>query len=226
MTPNAIRSTPTIFTLGLEAGGRQLARRPAIGSITSLKRAGTKSLRKDESARIAERSRNSRESEAGLRRCRLRGSSSALLAFWPPPEWEHPPKEVVRRAEALCRVAATQGAYRLSGSNCEHPDKGGFYETSQRDTETSTLRRPIYRRRHRRAEHITDPAAGRRFDAESAVGAGTALRLAAVERMQNVLVKQAVVVLPLCYHLCHGCTEEAIGVDPARPRRSNRGGRS
>lgn len=42
------------------------------------------------------------------------------LGFWPGPEWEHPPAEVVRRAEALRQVAATQGAYRLSGSNCEH----------------------------------------------------------------------------------------------------------
>ena len=30
------------------------------------------------------------------------------LGFWPGPEWEHPPEEVVRRAEALCQVAATQ----------------------------------------------------------------------------------------------------------------------
>lgn len=42
------------------------------------------------------------------------------LGFWPGPEWVHPPAEVVRRAESLCRVAATRGAYRLSGSNCEH----------------------------------------------------------------------------------------------------------
>jgi hypothetical protein len=42
------------------------------------------------------------------------------LGFWPGPEWRHSPEEVVRRAEALCRVAATRGAYRLSGSNCEH----------------------------------------------------------------------------------------------------------
>jgi hypothetical protein len=40
------------------------------------------------------------------------------LGSWP--EREYPPKEVVRRAEAICRVAATKGAYRLSGSNCEH----------------------------------------------------------------------------------------------------------
>jgi len=26
----------------------------------------------------------------------------------------------VRRAEALCQIATTQGLYRLSGSNCEH----------------------------------------------------------------------------------------------------------
>ena len=42
------------------------------------------------------------------------------FGFWPGPEWVHRPEEVVRRAEALCQVAATQGAYRLSGSNCEH----------------------------------------------------------------------------------------------------------
>lgn len=42
------------------------------------------------------------------------------FGFWPGPEWEHPPEEAVRRAEALCQVSATQGAYRLSGSNCEH----------------------------------------------------------------------------------------------------------
>ena len=56
------------------------------------------------------------------------------LGFWPPPEWEHPPEEVVRRAEALCRVATTQGAYRLSGSNCEHIAnwcKSGAYESKQ-----------------------------------------------------------------------------------------------
>lgn len=56
------------------------------------------------------------------------------LGFWPPPEWEHPPKEVVRRAEALCQVAATQGAYRLSGSNCEHIAnwcKSGAHESKQ-----------------------------------------------------------------------------------------------
>jgi Lecithin retinol acyltransferase len=40
------------------------------------------------------------------------------LGAWP--EREYPPEEVVRRAEALCQVAATKGAYRLSGSNCEH----------------------------------------------------------------------------------------------------------
>jgi hypothetical protein len=56
------------------------------------------------------------------------------LGFWPPPEWEHPPEEVVRRAEALCQVAATQGAYRLSGSNCEHIAnwcKSGAHESKQ-----------------------------------------------------------------------------------------------
>lgn len=40
------------------------------------------------------------------------------LGAWP--EREYQPEEVVRRAEALCEVAATKGAYRLSGSNCEH----------------------------------------------------------------------------------------------------------
>lgn len=40
------------------------------------------------------------------------------LGSWP--EREYPPEEVVRRAEALCRVGTTQGGYRLSGSNCEH----------------------------------------------------------------------------------------------------------
>ena len=40
------------------------------------------------------------------------------LGSWP--EREYPPDEVVRRAEALCQIAATKGAYRLSGSNCEH----------------------------------------------------------------------------------------------------------
>src|SRR5579875_1578691 len=39
------------------------------------------------------------------------------IGFWPGPEWEHPPEEVFRRAEALRQVAATQNAYRLSGSN-------------------------------------------------------------------------------------------------------------
>ena len=56
------------------------------------------------------------------------------LGFWPPPEWEHPAEEVVRRAEALCQVAATQGAYRLSGSNCEHIAnwcKSGAHESMQ-----------------------------------------------------------------------------------------------
>ena len=56
------------------------------------------------------------------------------LGFWPGPEWEHPPEEVVRRAEALCQVAATQGAYRLSGSNCEHIAnwcKSGAHESKQ-----------------------------------------------------------------------------------------------
>jgi len=56
------------------------------------------------------------------------------LGFWPGPEWEHPPEEVVQRAEALCRVAATQGAYRLSGSNCEHVAnwcKSGAHESKQ-----------------------------------------------------------------------------------------------
>ncbi len=56
------------------------------------------------------------------------------LGFWPPPEWEHPPEEVVRRAEALCQVAATEGAYRLSGSNCEHIAnwcKSGAHESKQ-----------------------------------------------------------------------------------------------
>jgi hypothetical protein len=42
------------------------------------------------------------------------------LGFWPGIEWEHPTGDLVRRAEALCHVAATRGAYRLSGSNCEH----------------------------------------------------------------------------------------------------------
>jgi len=56
------------------------------------------------------------------------------LGFWPGPEWEHPPEEVVQRAEALCQVAATQGAYRLSGSNCEHIAnwcKCGAHESKQ-----------------------------------------------------------------------------------------------
>jgi hypothetical protein len=40
----------------------------------------------------------------------------------------------VRRAEALCEIAATQGAYRLSGSNCEHIAnwcKCGAHESKQ-----------------------------------------------------------------------------------------------
>jgi len=56
------------------------------------------------------------------------------LGFWPQPESEHPPEKVVQRAEALCQVAATQGAYRLSGSNCEHIAnwcKSGAHESKQ-----------------------------------------------------------------------------------------------
>jgi Lecithin retinol acyltransferase len=56
------------------------------------------------------------------------------LGFWPGPNWEYPPQEVVRRAEALCQVAATKGAYRLSGSNCEHianSCKCGAHESKQ-----------------------------------------------------------------------------------------------
>ncbi len=56
------------------------------------------------------------------------------LGFWPGPEWEYPSEEVVRRAETLCRVASTQGAYRLSGSNCEHIAnwcKWGAHESKQ-----------------------------------------------------------------------------------------------
>ena len=56
------------------------------------------------------------------------------LGFWPGPDWEHLPEEVVRRAEALCRVASTRGAYRLSGSNCEHIAnwcKCGAHESKQ-----------------------------------------------------------------------------------------------
>ncbi len=56
------------------------------------------------------------------------------LGFWPGPEWEYPPEEVVRRVEALCQVAATHGAYRLSGSNCEHIAnwcKSGAHESKQ-----------------------------------------------------------------------------------------------
>ena len=56
------------------------------------------------------------------------------LGFWPGPEWEYPPEDVVRRAEALCQVAATEGAYRLSGSNCEHIAnwcKCGAHESKQ-----------------------------------------------------------------------------------------------
>jgi hypothetical protein len=56
------------------------------------------------------------------------------LAFWPGSDWEHPPEEVVQRAEALCQIAATQGAYRLSGSNCEHIAnwcKSGAHESKQ-----------------------------------------------------------------------------------------------
>ena len=40
----------------------------------------------------------------------------------------------MQRAEALCQVAATQGAYRLSGSNCEHIAnwcKSGAHESKQ-----------------------------------------------------------------------------------------------
>lgn len=40
----------------------------------------------------------------------------------------------MRRAEALCQVTATQGAYRLSGSNCEHIAnwcKPGAHESKQ-----------------------------------------------------------------------------------------------
>jgi hypothetical protein len=56
------------------------------------------------------------------------------LGFWPGPEWELPPEEVVRRAEALCKVAATKGAYWPSGSNCEHIAnwcKCGAHESKQ-----------------------------------------------------------------------------------------------
>jgi len=56
------------------------------------------------------------------------------LGFWPGPEWEHSPEEVVQRAEVLRQVAATQGAYRLSGSNCEHIAnwcKSGAHESRQ-----------------------------------------------------------------------------------------------
>jgi hypothetical protein len=42
------------------------------------------------------------------------------LGFWPEPDWAYAPEDVVRRADALSRVAATRGAYRISGSNCEH----------------------------------------------------------------------------------------------------------
>ncbi|HET6916365.1 MAG TPA: lecithin retinol acyltransferase family protein [Acidimicrobiales bacterium] len=62
------------------------------------------------------------------------GRFLAGLAFWPGPDWEYPPDEVVRRAEALCQVAATKGAYRLSGSNCEHIAnwcKCGAHESKQ-----------------------------------------------------------------------------------------------
>jgi len=56
------------------------------------------------------------------------------LGFWPGPEWEYPPEEVVRRAEPLCQVATTRWAYRLSGSNCEHIAnwcKSGAHESKQ-----------------------------------------------------------------------------------------------
>lgn len=56
------------------------------------------------------------------------------LGFWPPTDWEYPPDEIVQRAEALCQIAATQGAYRLSGSNCEHIAnwcKSGAHESKQ-----------------------------------------------------------------------------------------------
>jgi hypothetical protein len=56
------------------------------------------------------------------------------LGFWPGSEWEHLPEQVVQRAEALCQVAATEGAYRLSGSNCEHIAnwcKCGAHESKQ-----------------------------------------------------------------------------------------------
>jgi Lecithin retinol acyltransferase len=41
------------------------------------------------------------------------------LGFWPGPEWAYAPEEIEMRAEALCHVATTRGAYRLSGSNCD-----------------------------------------------------------------------------------------------------------
>ena len=62
------------------------------------------------------------------------GTFLAGLGFWPGPEWQHPAEEVVRRAEALCQVGATRGAYRLSGSNCEHIAnwcKSGAHESKQ-----------------------------------------------------------------------------------------------
>jgi hypothetical protein len=56
------------------------------------------------------------------------------LAFWPGPDWEYSPADVERRAEALCKVAATQGAYHLGASNCEHIAnwcKYGAHESQQ-----------------------------------------------------------------------------------------------
>lgn len=49
-------------------------------------------------------------------------------------EHEYTSDQVVRRAEALCQVAATKGSYRLSGSNCEHIAnwcKCGAHESKQ-----------------------------------------------------------------------------------------------
>lgn len=56
------------------------------------------------------------------------------IGFWPGADWEYSSEEVVKRAEALSQVATTRGAYRLSGSNCEHIAnwcKTGAHESKQ-----------------------------------------------------------------------------------------------
>ena len=104
-----------------EAGDHIKVRRPLYahhGIFVSNKRvidfSGGRSIREKPLALVQPRSLGEFEGSRGKAKKVDLGKFLGGLGFWPTADWEYPPEEVVRRAEALAEVATTLGAYRLS----------------------------------------------------------------------------------------------------------------